>query len=101
MNDVSRLEVSASRDDRIADRTAPDAPALLINLRAAFRVNRTVGARAFVEPPVRRCDNRLGVLFGDVSGDKPQCRLSDSRLRGHAQYKQGRVRRTSPAPRPR
>src|SRR5215472_4690126 len=70
VDDVSRSEVAAGSNDRIADGTTSDASALLVNPRSALGVNRAISARALVEPPVRGCDNCIGVLVRDVACNK-------------------------------
>src|SRR5262249_1895282 len=83
VDDVSRSEVAAGSNDRVADGTTADASALLVNPRSAFGVNRAIRARALVEPPVRGGDNCIGVLVRDVACNKSQGRLSDCRLHRH------------------
>ena len=79
MNDVSRTKIAASRDHRIADWAATELLALLVNRRAAFGVNRAVCACSFVQSAVGSRYHRVGVLLGDVIGNKSQfCFADDS-----------------------
>src|SRR6266480_4639773 len=77
MNNVAGLQVTSSGDDCISDGATPNTPTLLINFRAAFGVDGSVCAIAFVEAPVCSGDDRIRVLIGNIAGDETQCCLSD------------------------
>jgi hypothetical protein len=81
MNHVAGFEIAAGRNDGITDRTAADALAFFINLRTAFGVDRAIGARAFVELPMRRCDDSIRILVGNVAHNQFQHGLADGRLK--------------------
>ena len=84
MNHMSCCEVASRGDDSVADRTAADSPALLINLRAAFRVNGAICAHALVQSPVSGGDDGVSVLLSDVADNEAQCCFPDCCLCGHA-----------------
>ena len=70
MNNVLRLKVAAGSDNRIANRAPTDALALFVDRRAAFRVNGAIRSVAFVQSPMRRSDNCIGILNGNVTSDE-------------------------------
>src|SRR5262249_54995688 len=90
VDNVSCSEVAAGGDDGVADGTASNAPALLIDAWAALGVNGAVRAGALVEPPVCSGYDCIGLLVGDVAGDETQRCLSDHGLGGHSRNIQSR-----------
>jgi hypothetical protein len=72
VDDVARLEVASGSNDRVANGTAANPLAFGIDLRTAFRMDRPIRAKALVEPPMRGCDDSVGVLLGDIAGHEPQ-----------------------------
>jgi hypothetical protein len=70
MNHMSGFEVASAADDGVADGTAADSLALLVNLRTALRVNGAICAHALVKSPVSGGDNGVGVLLSDVADNE-------------------------------
>jgi hypothetical protein len=93
MNDVSRLVIASGGNHCITNRTTADTPTFLVNLWAAFRMNCAIGAIALVEPPMRRRDNGVRILFCDVAGNQPQRCLSDFCF-----HENDRIARPAPCP---
>ena len=84
MNHMTCFEVASAGDDGVADGTAADSLALLVNLRTALRVNGAICAHALVKSPVSGGDNGVSVLLSDVADNEAQCCLPDCCLCGHA-----------------
>lgn len=63
-------ELAGAGDDRAAHRAAPDAPALRQDLRPAPGVDGAVDTLSAEQVRVRRVDNRVRVLIGDVTIDE-------------------------------
>jgi len=73
---MSRLEVTSCSDDCITNRTTANAATFLVNLWATFRVDGAICAVAFVQSPMRGCDDGVSILIGNVACDETQCGLS-------------------------
>ena len=67
MNYVARLQIATRGDHRVPDGTASNLATLFVNPRPAFRVNRAICARAFVETPMCCGDDCFSVLFSNVA----------------------------------